>query len=354
MMMPVLPSPLKVEPDTLCFRQATVDDAEWLCPFACRLFVDAFAAQNSPDNMAAYVAQAFTVPKIREELADAGNRFIVVSHEQTPIAYYKLKTTFDCNDPSLPACVLERPSIFLERFYVDSGWHGSGVAGLMMLHCLELAQALGREILLLGVWEENLRAQKFYRKWGFQIVGKHPFILGDAVQTDYWMSCPVVLEFVAETPCRIVEVNAEPHYLDAAKALFREYQESRGLPLDFQGFDREIENLPGKFVPPSGALYVVLWDNQPVGCVAFHQLEPDICELKRLFVKPSMQGRSLGRKLMERAMADAKAAGYRLMRLDCLRRFEAAGKLYPKMGFYEIPAYIDNPYPDAYYMERVL
>jgi GNAT superfamily N-acetyltransferase len=153
---------------------------------------------------------------------------------------------------------------------------------------------------------------------------------------------------------RIVEVNAEPEHLENAKALFREYQLSRGLPLDFQGFDREIENLPGHFRAPSGALYVALWDEQPVGCVAFYEWASGICELKRLFVKPETQGKSIGRKLMERAITDAKNLGFVHMRLDSLRRFEAAGRLYPKLGFYEIPPYNDNPYPDVYYMELQL
>lgn len=331
----------------LQFRKATIDEAASLCDFARRIFIEAFGPDNDPEHIADYVSKAFTPEKIRDELADPQNVFILAEHESAPVAYYKLQLNFDRSDSSFPALVLEKPSTLLERFYVDAHCRGHGVAHQLMTHCIQQAQLHNKAIIFLGVWEHNLRALKFYQKWDFTQIGTHTFVLGDKKQLDYWMGRSL-------SPLSILEINEAPQHLENVRKLFQDYQISRRLPLDFQGFDQEIVNLPGKFVPPFGALYLALWNNQPMGCVAFYELEPGICELKRLFVKPEAQGRSLGRSLMERAIADAREAGHQRMRLDSLRRFEAAGNLYPKLGFYEIPPYNENPYEDVYYMERVL
>ncbi len=140
--------------------------------------------------------------------------------------------------------------------------------------------------------------------------------------------------------------------LEAVKDLFREYQRFLGIPLDFQDFETELAELPGKYAPPAGALYLARWSGQPVGCVAFYPFPDPVCssdqatstcELKRLYVKPNCQGHGAGRQLFERAMIDAKALGYQRMILDSLRRLDKAGNLYLKLGFTEIPAYNHNP-----------
>jgi GNAT superfamily N-acetyltransferase len=142
--------------------------------------------------------------------------------------------------------------------------------------------------------------------------------------------------------------------LDAVKKLFGTYQQFLDINLDFQGFERELAELPGKYAPPSGNLYLALWEREPIGCTAFYPMAADMCELKRLFVLPGHQGKAVGKQLLERAMQDARARGYRVMRLDSMRRLASAGKLYEKFGFREISPYNQNPQPDAYYMERAL
>jgi diamine N-acetyltransferase len=173
--------------ETLQFRQATESDIETLRVFARDVFVETFSSRNSAENMAQYLNEAFTLKKIREEVLDSSNVFVLAEYQQTVIAYYKITTAFDKADPSLPAELLEKPSILLERFYVDFAWHGTHVAKQMMQHCMDLVTSLNKEYIWLGVWEENIRAQKFYQKWNFEIVGSHPFLVGDEVQTDYWM-----------------------------------------------------------------------------------------------------------------------------------------------------------------------
>lgn len=142
--------------------------------------------------------------------------------------------------------------------------------------------------------------------------------------------------------------------LEAVSALFREYNDYLGFDLRFQGFEEELAALPGKYGAPSGRLYLAELDGEMAGCAAFYQQADGICELKRLYVRDAFKGRGLGRALMERAMADAKAAGYRAMRLDSLERLKDARPLYDKLGFHEIPPFNECPLEDVYYMERAL
>ena len=88
------------------------------------------------------------------------------------------------------------------------------------------------------------------------------------------------------------------------------------------------------------------------GAVGLRPLEPGICELKRLYVRPAYRGRGLGRALAERIIAEGRTKDYRAMRLDSIgRSMRPAIGLYRALGFREIPAYAFNPMADAIFME---
>lgn len=152
----------------------------------------------------------------------------------------------------------------------------------------------------------------------------------------------------------IREITQKGTELEEITSLFREYNDFLGFDLCFQNFAEELAALPGKYAPPSGRLYLVKYGGNTAGCAAFYKLGEGVCELKRLYLRPGFQGRGLGRAVMQRAMADAKAAGYDRMRLDSLRRLKEARALYEKFGFTEIQPYNYNPFDDVYYMERAL
>ena len=143
-----------------------------------------------------------------------------------------------------------------------------------------------------------------------------------------------------------------PEHIEQARSLFLEYGSSLGFSLCFQSFDEELKSLPGAYVPPSGRLLLARYTGHAAGCVALRRLEAGICEMKRLYVRPADRGRSLGRMLVERIIAEARIIGYQRMRLDTIAsEMKDAIALYRRMGFEEIAPYSVIPIEDALWME---
>jgi len=137
-----------------------------------------------------------------------------------------------------------------------------------------------------------------------------------------------------------------------ARELFREYAQSLGVDLCFQNFEQELAGLPGHYAPPGGRLLLAEYEGQLAGCVALRQWQPRVCEMKRLYLRPSFRGKGLGRALAEKIIAEARNAGYQHMRLDTIEPImKDAVEMYRKLGFKEIAPYRSNPIAGAIYME---
>lgn len=147
----------------------------------------------------------------------------------------------------------------------------------------------------------------------------------------------------------IVDASA-PAHLDTVCSMFREYEKDIGFSLCFQGFEQELAALPGRYAPPAGRLYLLTDGGSAVGCIALRALEPGLCEMKRLYVRPSHRGRGLGRLLAERLIADARAIGYHIMRLDTLETWGPAVGLYRSLGFRPTARYNDDTDPHTLFM----
>src|SRR5437764_14872018 len=76
-----------------------------------------------------------------------------------------------------------------------------------------------------------------------------------------------------------------PQQVSQARELFLEYAQSLGFSLCFQNFDKELAELPGDYVPPSGRLLLAHYQHHLAGCVALHKLQDGICEMKRLYLR---------------------------------------------------------------------
>ena len=153
---------------------------------------------------------------------------------------------------------------------------------------------------------------------------------------------------------RIFQANSEQD-IEQARTLFEEYQTALGISPCFQNFDQELKNLPGDYAPPHGRLLLATDDAALAGCITLRKLEPGVCEMKRLFVRPAYRGTGLGRTLVESLIDEARQLGYKKMRLDTLPgRMDKAIALYRSIGFVEIDPYYEKPVEGAKFMELEL
>ncbi len=136
-----------------------------------------------------------------------------------------------------------------------------------------------------------------------------------------------------------------------ARELFREYASELGLDLSFQGFDRELAELPGEYVPPTGRLLIAFDGDRAAGCVALRPRSSDTCEMKRLYVRDPYRGTGLGRLLAQAIIAEARDIGYRRMLLDTLPSMDRAISLYLSLGFREIEPYYESPVEGTRFLE---
>lgn len=143
-----------------------------------------------------------------------------------------------------------------------------------------------------------------------------------------------------------------PQQIAQARELFLEYAQSLGFSLCFQNFDKELAGLPGDYAPPRGRLLLAEFEGQLAGCAALHPLQSEICEMKRLYLRPHFRGKGLGRVLTERIIVEAREIGYKRMRLDTVEPvMKDAVAMYRRLGFREIAPYCTNPVEGAMYME---
>jgi ribosomal protein S18 acetylase RimI-like enzyme len=160
---------------------ANIRDAEMLAELGARTFSETFAADNSAEDMAAYLAASFGKAQQRSELADPEALFLIAEVEGVAAGYAKLKIG------DAPDGITNKLPIELVRLYAAQQWLGRGVGSALMQSCIDHSRQRGRRILWLGVWENNQRARAFYRKWQFREVGTHIFQLGQDAQTDILM-----------------------------------------------------------------------------------------------------------------------------------------------------------------------
>lgn len=163
-------------------RRATLADAPALTAFGRRVFEQTFAAENDPNDLRAYLDGAYVEPRQEQELADPGVDTLLIESGEAIIAFAQLR------DVPAGTGVTGPHPIELWRFYVDFEWHGRGIAPALMAAAEDAARARGGSTLWLGVWERNVRAQAFYRKQGFTVVGSQIFALGADPQRDLVMA----------------------------------------------------------------------------------------------------------------------------------------------------------------------
>ncbi len=132
--------------------------------------------------------------------------------------------------------------------------------------------------------------------------------------------------------------------------LWREFIANSPVNLDYQRNDAEFVGLPGKYAAPKGCVLLADSDGEIEGCIALREVSADICEMKRLYVRPNARGRQVGHKLAERLIEEARLVGYSEMRLDVQEKSVSARKLYETLGFVAAEPVSFNPVPGASFL----
>jgi diamine N-acetyltransferase len=162
-------------------RHATVEDAALLADLGARTFAETFAADNSPEDMTAYLASSFGRDQQAAELADPHSLVLIAEIDGVAAGYAKLHA----GPP--PQSVTDKKPVELVRLYVSRAWLSRGVGATLMRVCIGEAMQQDYRTIWLGVWEHNIRARAFYQKWNFREVGEHIFQLGADSQRDILM-----------------------------------------------------------------------------------------------------------------------------------------------------------------------
>jgi len=164
------------------FKRATISDVQILTDLGCRTFIETFSKDNSKEDMDLYVAETFNSKKQLSEIQDP-KRYIEIACTKNEASGF-----LHLFDGPVDVAVTGNKPIEILRLYVDSKWHGKGIGPALMDRSLQIAKDQGFQTIWLGVWELNLRAQAFYKKYGFQVVGQHIFKLGNDEQIDLIMA----------------------------------------------------------------------------------------------------------------------------------------------------------------------
>jgi ribosomal protein S18 acetylase RimI-like enzyme len=162
-------------------RACKKEDLEALRQICILTYVETFGADNTPENMKLYLEKSFNREKMEEELSNPGSWFYFALVDGEVAGYLKLNgdgAQSDIHDPE---------SLEVERIYIAKAFHGRSIGKAFLDRAMEVAEKLGKKYVWLGVWEENHKALRFYERYGFRIVGKHSFFLGEDEQSDFIM-----------------------------------------------------------------------------------------------------------------------------------------------------------------------
>jgi ribosomal protein S18 acetylase RimI-like enzyme len=164
------------------FIESSVQELALFRDISVKTYRETFEADNDPAEFANYLAEAFNPSALTALLDDPQYHVWMLSHEDKVAGYCALR-----DYPPSYSVIEGRHPIEIQRFYVDSQYQGEGIGQRMMTFALEQTRVLSGDSVWLGVWEHNHKAQRFYGKQGFRVVGQHDFWVGNDRQNDLLM-----------------------------------------------------------------------------------------------------------------------------------------------------------------------
>jgi len=161
----------------ITYRDADTSDAPALAAFAELTFTETFGHLYPPEDLASYVEAKYRTDVVAAELADPDVRYVLALRDGAIVGYSKLGVV----DMDVDAT----DALELHRLYVDTSVKGAGVAKALMNDALAWARGKGAKVMFLSVWENNTRAQAFYKRYGFEHVKEHKFMVGRVADRDF-------------------------------------------------------------------------------------------------------------------------------------------------------------------------
>ncbi len=159
----------------------SVSDAARLGQLKADTFIETYAADNDPKEVATHVGRDFSVDAVAKQLADPNCDTSWILDGPDPVGYLKLNRGSAQTEPGLDA------AIEIEQLYVRKSHQGRGLGGRLLDLAAETARREGRDFLWLSVWERNANAISLYRHRGFAVFDEHIFMFGDEAQRDLMM-----------------------------------------------------------------------------------------------------------------------------------------------------------------------
>lgn len=167
----------------ITIRRILIAEAPALSKMAKQTFYDTFTGTCSEEDMQAFLEQYYNLEQIKKELSNQDDYCFFAEINGEQVGYIRFM-----EDSSNFAEVNKWKSLELKRLYILKEYHGKGIAQKLMEFFIAFAEQYQYELVWLGVWEYNFRAQKFYSKYGFINSGHtHDFPIGDTPQTDIYL-----------------------------------------------------------------------------------------------------------------------------------------------------------------------
>ena len=166
-------------------RKINIDDLEALRNLSIQTFKETFEEVNTEEDMQKYLDENLSIEKLKSELENPNSEFYFAENNDEILGYLKL------NFKDAQTEKLEENHFEIERIYVLKAFLGQKIGQILFDKAIEIGREKNLEYVWLGVWEENHRAIRFYGKNGFEIFGKHDFVLGEDVQTDLLMKMKI-------------------------------------------------------------------------------------------------------------------------------------------------------------------
>ena len=318
---------------SLVIRQAQKSDIAALSELAIKTYTEAFGHTFSEADLAAHLKKRLS-PGCFSRMLDE-DVVLLAEVEGRLVGYAQ----FGATDL---ACTQDKDQE-LRRLYVDAAFQNQGYCAALMEAALNHPRLQGAENIYLDVWEHNHGAQRFYRRFGFEVVGTRTFEVESGVPTslDLIMArrsskerkqCPMSPIITRERPDTVDAVNLIAE-LEAHLTPFYPPESCHGYSVE-------------KLIAENVAFFLIRVDDTPAGCGGVQLFGTEYAEVKRMYVRPQFRGSGLGKLMLDHLAEYARSQGVRLLRLETgIHQREAIG-LYDRMGFERIPpfgTYWDDP-----------